>query len=311
MVEAGNESMIVGFTVVRRGFEPQQVTDHLERVNAEINILVGDRSAALEQASQLGRQLDGARRDLVAAHAEIERLRADLRVLAGPVINVQNMDERLQVMLRLAHDEFGGMRAEVTGEIAELIDAAGKESVAQAAPDANPRQDSRSGQDTVREIDRLCREAVAERTRLDEAAANRRAKEDEEFRITLAIRCREALAQLTKLQAESLRTAQQVLADADGQVREQLDRAREAARDMIGAAQHEVDDLHALRRQLTQQLDVTRELLDRARPAAPRQEGGPVPARAVASAGTAGADGPEVPEPSAVPAAEHLARASQ
>jgi hypothetical protein len=72
------------FAVVRRGYDPDQVAYHLNRVDAETTILAADRAAAVEQASQLGQQLAACRKELASAHAEIERLRGELRVLSGP-----------------------------------------------------------------------------------------------------------------------------------------------------------------------------------------------------------------------------------
>jgi hypothetical protein len=74
----------------------------------ETAILAADRAAAVEQSTQLSQQLDATRNELDSARAEIERLRGELRVLSGPPDSVASMNDRLQVMLRLARDEFGG-----------------------------------------------------------------------------------------------------------------------------------------------------------------------------------------------------------
>src|SRR5689334_14917659 len=101
------------FAVVRRGYDPDEVTKHLNRLGADTEILAADRAAAVEQATQLSQQLDATRNELDAARAEIERLRGELRVLAGPPDSVASMNDRLQVMLRMARDEFGEVRADV------------------------------------------------------------------------------------------------------------------------------------------------------------------------------------------------------
>src|SRR5688500_19549873 len=98
------------FAVVRRGYDPDQVTRHLSRVDAEMTILAADRAAAAEQASQLGQQLTTCRKELDGAKAEVACLRAELRVLAGPPDTIDSMNERLQVMLRLAKEEFTGLK---------------------------------------------------------------------------------------------------------------------------------------------------------------------------------------------------------
>ena len=108
--------------------------------------------------------------------------------------------------------------------------------------------------------------AAEERTRLDAAAAARRAEADEEFRQVLTLRCREAMAQLARLQTEALRSARRVIDDADEQARSVLADAREAVRRTVDDAQRKVDDLHSLRERLASQLETSRKLLDRALP---------------------------------------------
>ncbi|MBW0127591.1 hypothetical protein [Pseudonocardia oceani] len=93
-----------GFDVVRRGYDQGQVDMHLRRIDAEISILAADRDAAVDQSTQLGRELEDAR-------ARAEKLRAQVRTLAGPPQSVQGMSERMRSMLRLAEDEVSDMLA--------------------------------------------------------------------------------------------------------------------------------------------------------------------------------------------------------
>ena len=194
------------FAVVRRGYDPDQVARHLDRVHAETTILAADRAAAVEQAGQLSQQLASCRRELDAARTEVERLRGELRVLAGPPDTIDSMSERLQVMLRLVKDEFAGMRAEASAEaaahVAEIIAAVGADP---GDPGFGFDASELRGPRDEEELERMRREAAAERARLDEEAAARRAAAEEEFRRVLALRCREAMAQLAKVQLEALR----------------------------------------------------------------------------------------------------------
>jgi cell division septum initiation protein DivIVA len=256
------------FAVVRRGYDPDQVAYHLSRVDAEMTILAADRAAAAEQATQLGQQLAASRKELDAAHAEIERLRTELRALAGPPDTIDSMNERLQVMLRLAKEEFTSLRADASAHAAahaaEIIAAVGAEA-GDLGGFGFDEEELRGPRDEE-ELERLRREAAAERTRLDEEAAARRAAADEEFRQVLALRCREAMAQLAKLQREAMRTARRVMDDADEHARTVLADAKDAVRQTVEDAQREVDDLQTLRLHLAAQLDTSRQLLDRAVP---------------------------------------------
>jgi cell division septum initiation protein DivIVA len=256
------------FAVVRRGYDPDQVAYHLNRVDAETTILAADRAAAAEQANQLGQQLAACRKELQTAQTEIERLRGELRVLAGPPDTVDSMNERLQVMLRLAKEEFTGLRADASAHAAshaaEIIAAVGAE-----AGDAGGfgfTEDDLRGPRDEDELERMRREAAEERSRLDDEAATRRAAADEEFRQVLALRCREAMSQLAKMQTEAMRSARRMMDEAEDQARSVLGETKEAVRRTVEDAQREVDDLQELRQHLADRLDTSRQLLDRAIP---------------------------------------------
>jgi prefoldin subunit 5 len=285
------------FTVRRHGYDPSQVANHLNRLDAETTVLAADRAAAVEQANQLTRQLSACRNQLDAAHAEIDRLRGELRKVAETPDTVESMNNRLQVLLRLAREEFSGMRAEAAAHAAaytaDIIASVGGEAGAAAGLEfaefelRRPRDES--------ELEQLRRAAAAERSRLDEEAAARRAAADEEFRQVLALRCREAMAQLAKLQASALRSARRLIDDSDEQARIVLADAREAVRFTVDEAQREVDNLYELRQRLTYQIDNSRKPVGVAQPS-----GG----SSTSDAPTAPDDAAEAPE-SDVPAGRH------
>jgi DNA repair exonuclease SbcCD ATPase subunit len=247
------------FVVVRRGFDPTQVSAHLSRLDADMKILATDRAAAVEQASQLSRELDRARGELEAAKAEIEQLRAELRTMADPPDSLDRMAERLNVMRRLAAAEFGGVRSAA----AEQASAYTSEIISSVRSESG-QTDMLAGWPPVDldgDVDRARLEAAQERTRLDEAAIAARAAADEEFRKTLVLRCREAMAQIAAMQLEGKRVAQRMLQDADEQAKAMIAEAQEKVRHARAEAQREVDDLNDLRSRLAQQLDASRNLL--------------------------------------------------
>lgn len=98
------------FAVVRRGFDPRQVTERLDECDVEIKALTAARDAAVEQAALLSGRLD-------AERGEVGRLHRELRALSGLPDSVESMSERLQVMLRLAQDEFSEMRSAAQREV--------------------------------------------------------------------------------------------------------------------------------------------------------------------------------------------------
>lgn len=113
MTEDERKPLGASFAQVRRGFDPEQVTEHLDRLNMDIQVLADARDTATEQATQLREQLD-------AARDEVERLRGEVRVLSGDDDSVESMSERLQLMLRLVQDKFDDMQGAVRREVDDL-----------------------------------------------------------------------------------------------------------------------------------------------------------------------------------------------
>jgi chromosome segregation ATPase len=253
-----------GFAIVRRGYDPDQVTEHLHRADVEAKVLLTDRDTAVARA-------EWADRELAQARGELDRLQGEVRALKGTPQSVGRLSERLDALFRLAHDEYGDLQATAATYTREAIAALEEQIGGQgpAAGDAAPLVEERPTDPAAaqREIDRLYREAAQERARLHEAALAERERADEEFRTVLALRARAALTQLARQQADALRISRQVLDDVDAKVRERLAVAAEQARAMIADAQREVDDLHAVRDRLRSHLDSARSTLDTALPA--------------------------------------------
>jgi chromosome segregation ATPase len=103
-----------GFEVARKGYDQSQVEAHLRRLDAEMRILATDRDAAVDQSSQLTRELDDSR-------ARAERLRAQVRTLVSPQQSVQGMSERMRSMLRMAEDEVAEMLARAETEVKQRL----------------------------------------------------------------------------------------------------------------------------------------------------------------------------------------------
>jgi hypothetical protein len=65
-----------GFPVVRRGYDPDAVEDHLRRLDAQVQILAADRDAAVVQSRQMGVELE-------ACRGRVERLRGQVSALVA------------------------------------------------------------------------------------------------------------------------------------------------------------------------------------------------------------------------------------
>ena len=92
------------FDLVRRGYSPEQVTAHLERLEYDLRITTANRDATNQRLSELGAQL-------AAAQAEADTLRAQLDRSALEPVSMANLSDRMQRMIRLAEEEASEIRA--------------------------------------------------------------------------------------------------------------------------------------------------------------------------------------------------------
>jgi cell division septum initiation protein DivIVA len=269
------------FTVGRRGYDPHQVDAHLRRMDAEIRILVADRDAAVDQAAQLGRDLDEAR-------LRADRLRTQVRTMAARPSDVQGMSERMRTMLRLAEDEVADMLRRADEEVArrigdaersvgqitegarreaaDILGRARAEAEATLAGAAKHRADVEAACAADRESIAAERDTAAraialangraeqERTSAWAESERRRATVEEDFSIAMDQRRAEAL---TAIRAERMRTDQWVQHSKDEatrQARAEIAAAEETARRMIAEAQAKVAELADLRGRIAAQL---------------------------------------------------------
>ena len=94
------------FSIVRKGFDRDEVTNYFERFDAELRLTTADRDAAAAQARDLAKQLDDAR-------DEIDELRKDIDRLSVPPTTAEGMSDRISRMLRLASDEASSLTGAV------------------------------------------------------------------------------------------------------------------------------------------------------------------------------------------------------
>jgi hypothetical protein len=255
------------FTIVRRGYDPQQVADHLRWLGVQVKILVADRDSAMERLELTEQRLNG-------ALGEVARCRSEMRAMTAAPETLESMNYRLQAMMRQSQDEFAGIQVDAASYTARVIAAVRQEvGCAVNAPERRRREQTGSaGQsrdqqeeplreraaDVEHDVARIRREAQQERARLWEEAVAKRAQAEERFQVALTLRCRQTLAQLAQLHADTLRAVRQVRTEVDEQARASIAEAAETARSMVADAQREVDQLHATRDQLYRSLATAR-----------------------------------------------------
>jgi DivIVA domain-containing protein len=88
----------VSFALAVRGYDREQVDEHLADLNEEIRLLTLDRDAAVAEAETLLRHLESAR-------AEVDDLRTRLNRLARTPADPGALGERVRLMLECARTE--------------------------------------------------------------------------------------------------------------------------------------------------------------------------------------------------------------
>ena len=99
----------IPFDLVRRGFAPDQVTAHLERLEYDLRIATANGDATNQRLSEVSAQLHD-------AQAEADELRTQLDNLAREPVSMTGLSNRMQRMIRLAEEEAAEIRARANAE---------------------------------------------------------------------------------------------------------------------------------------------------------------------------------------------------
>lgn len=148
-----------------RGFDRDQVIEHLHRVDAEMRLLAADRDAATANAHELAAHLESARDEIAELRSEVDRLSVPPTTAAG-------MSERLGRMLQLAADEASEMRADASAESDEVRSIARQDAaqMRQEAESDAARMRREAQEDSTRELSEADAESTRLRTEASEAA---------------------------------------------------------------------------------------------------------------------------------------------
>ncbi|MFT4087048.1 MAG: hypothetical protein QM658_07795 [Gordonia sp. (in: high G+C Gram-positive bacteria)] len=221
------------FPIVMRGYDRDQVTDHIRRLEADIAMMSADRDSAHAHADELLGHLDKAR-------DQISRLQQDVESLSIPPTTVTGMSERVSRMLHLATEEAGEMRSAARDEADEVISVAKQEAECVVA-DAHLEAE-RTGQLAQDHADKIVTEAQARAKAVEEAAAEAKAAADK----LLADARDEAQRVMAAAQAD----AAQLRGSAHNIATARLARSRELAQSAHDAHKQVLDHLAALREHL-------------------------------------------------------------
>jgi len=236
------------FTIVMRGYDRDQVTDHIRRLEADVAMMAADRDSAHAHADEMFTHLEEAR-------ARIAELEHEVAALSVPPTTTAGMTERISRMLALATEEADEVRQNAADEAAETRSVAQQEAAALTA-DAQQQADrtlalAREHSD---ELTGKAEQTLAEAR--DNAASIIAAAQDD------AAQLRGSSHHIAVARLARSRDLAQAAHDAHRQVLDHLAALREHLTDLPGAlelsedeaalvATTAVDDLDLLNRPLT------------------------------------------------------------
>jgi cell division septum initiation protein DivIVA len=226
------------FDVVRRGYSPEQVTAHLERLEYDLRITTANRDATNQRLNELGSQL-------AAAQAEADTLRAQLDRNALEPVSMANLSDRMQRMIRLAEEEAGEIRARAEADADRL----------------------RS------QLETTLSETAAARAAFDSEREHTRKQLAEQVQGLIAEATKEAQDTTSQAQDEAARLLQEANVEADRTVTVAKEHAEQTVNDARQAAEAElaqaradaertVNDADAAASTLTSRTTAERERLD-------------------------------------------------
>jgi cell division septum initiation protein DivIVA len=117
------------FEVVLRGFDRQQVIDHVNTLEARVATIGAERDAALHRAAGLNEKVEQLRREAAEATRQVDRLRREVAEAATEVDRLQRSPltaatARIQRMLQMAEDEAVELQTTTERETTSLRESA-------------------------------------------------------------------------------------------------------------------------------------------------------------------------------------------
>lgn len=222
------------FSIVMRGYDRDQVTDHIRQIEADLAMMAADRDSAHAHADELLAHLDSSR-------ARMSAMQEDIDALSVPPTTVAGMSERLSRMLSLATEEAEEIRSTAREEATEMLSVARQE-----ADDRLADADSAAASTVElaqQQADKIITAAEAKVRAAEDAAAE--AEHDAESIIADAQQRARDIVAAAEQDASGLRGAAHHVATA------RLARSRDLAQSASAAHTQILDHLAALREHLT------------------------------------------------------------
>ncbi|AZI57842.1 hypothetical protein EH165_06445 [Nakamurella antarctica] len=244
------------FELVRRGYSPEQVNQHLDRLEYDLRILAADRDSASQRLAELAA-------GMAAAQSEADEFRRQLDHTALAPTSMAGLSDRMQRMIRLAEEEATEIRTKARTETTDkqaLLDRSVAELAQERAALEAEREKSRAL--LAEQVRDLLAETTAEGAKAREDAAQEAAAMIEAATEKADNLTQDATHLRDRLDAESLATRTQAMEDLaakcaadEEQAAVTLERAQAQAQALISEATAEVERIQSEGRELRRLLD--------------------------------------------------------
>jgi uncharacterized phage infection (PIP) family protein YhgE len=230
------------FEIVLRGFDRQQVIDHVNALKARVNSIGAERDAALQRSADLSDMVEQLRREAAETTRQVDRLRREAEQATTEVDRLQRSPlavatARIQRMLQMAEDEAAELQASAEHETTSLRESARAEADQLLA-------------ETRRRCERLEAESSSRHHAADTESVARRQRAEQEFEQSVVSRQAETEAWISEYQTRSI-AALYLLMQIAG----------ERLSSRVAKVSRQVTAAKALRSEITGQLSAVQRLL--------------------------------------------------
>lgn len=230
------------FEIVLRGFDRQQVIDHVNALKARVTSLGAERDAALQRSADLSNMVEQLRREAAETTRQVDRLRRDAEQATTELDRLQRSPlavatARIQRMLQMAEDEAAELQASAQQETTSLRESA------QAEAD-------RLLAETRKQCESLAAESSSRYHAADAESAARRKRAEQELEQSITSRRAETQAWISEYQTRSVAALYLLM---------QLAGERLSTR--VAKVTRQVTAAKALRSEITGQLSAVQRLL--------------------------------------------------
>ncbi|MBY8863911.1 hypothetical protein K7711_46130 [Nocardia sp. CA2R105] len=262
-----NRFVALPFTVVRKGYDRDEVRNYFDRFDAELRVTATDRDAAAAQARNLAAQLEDAR-------DEIDELRKEVDRLSVPPTTAEGMSDRISRMLRLASDEASEVRAQAQAEAAEMVSIAEQQATEMRGKYESLLAETKEKREALEiefeqtlanartESAKIVEAATAEADRLTKEAEAKRKAAQQDFEVSMADRRTKLTRAMEELEATSRSDAAQRIKDATDESNRLVGNATQQADRKIAHAKELAEEMRVLRGRVLAQLLGIRGQLD-------------------------------------------------